>query len=181
MKETNWMENERVRRIIDNLSYYDIDMADYELLCNTVAEEAVKDNRKWISVDETMIDLVDKVFDSPKNPADLSDMTHRRYSEYHRSVRDKFQIKHAFWSMDQIDLERVEGLKLIAENIDFSKVKWMRTLDSSVSIPAEGIKVAADIMILFDDLIQETGDKHHVFMEGMRFEGEDVLVIHTGS
>lgn len=146
-------------------------------------EDLTKHIRRMNEVRESMIDLVDKVFEpAPKsNVGDLSHMTYSEFSDYHKSIRSKFQIKHAIWSMDQIDLERVEGLKLIAENIDFSKVKRMRALDSDVSIPAAGIKVAADIMILFDDLVKETGDQHHIFMEGLRVVEEDMLVIHTGS
>jgi hypothetical protein len=59
MKETNWMENERVKAYL-NINGHPIKGAvrayypDLKHIFQIVAEEAVKDNRKWISVDERL-------------------------------------------------------------------------------------------------------------------------------
>jgi len=73
MKETNWMENERVNAFLD-ANLYGLTLNPYrhtliisELL-QIVAEEALKgaeatmDNRKWISVDERLPDSMDDIW-----------------------------------------------------------------------------------------------------------------------
>ena len=82
---------------------------------------------------------------------------------YERDIKQKYNIKHAYWSMDAVDLE-AEG---------FTTLEMIWDIDEDCrrhEVVLSGTR-AVDVWMAFDRLMELTNDYHHSFLEQVTEEG----------
>ena len=88
---------------------------------------------------------------------------------YERDIKQKYGIKHAYWSMDAVDFE--------AEGYTDLEMIWDTDWDGNRhEVVLSGTR-AIDVWMAFDRLMELTNDYHHSFLEQVTEEGR----VWTGS